>query len=120
MWRAIIGASSARPAIPLPGLEFLIRTIGIPRPGRPALPPGTRQDSARGAERKSKPLNETELRERTVSSMVSAALLAVVGTLIFAWALRTPEYPWLFAVGALPWGIGLCMFGRALWKYTRG
>jgi hypothetical protein len=51
--------------------------------------------------------------------MVSAALLAVVGTLIFAWALRTPEYPWLFAVGALPWGVGLCLFGRALWTYVR-
>jgi len=51
--------------------------------------------------------------------MVSAALLAVVGTLIFAWALRTPEYPWLFAVGALPWGVGLLIFGHALWKYTR-
>jgi len=43
----------------------------------------------------------------------------VIGTLIFAWALRTPEYPWLFAVGALPWAAGLFMFGRALWKYTR-
>ena len=70
------------------------------------------------AERK-KPVDAAELRERTVSSMVSAALLAVVGTLIFAWALRTPEFPWLFAVGALPWAVGLFMFGRALWKYTR-
>jgi hypothetical protein len=70
------------------------------------------------AERK-KPIDTPELRERTVSSMVSAALLAVIGTLIFAWALRTPEYPWLFAVGALPWAAGLFMFGRALWKYTR-
>jgi hypothetical protein len=64
-------------------------------------------------------LSEAELRERTVSTMVSAALLAVVGTLIFAWALREPKYPWLFAVGALPWGIGLCLFGRALLRYTR-
>ena len=83
------------------------------------MPPRMRQRAAPGVEQKQKPLNETELRERTVSTMVSAALLAVVGTLIFAWALRTPEYPWLFAAGALPWGIGLCMFGRALWKYTR-
>lgn len=60
-----------------------------------------------------------EARERTVSAMVSAALLAVLGTLIFAWALRAPEYPWLFAVGALPWSVGLVMFARALWKYTR-
>jgi len=67
-----------------------------------------------------KPGDTPELRERTVSSMVSAALLAVLGTLIFAWALRTPEYPWLFGVGALPWAAGLWMFGRALWKYTRG
>ena len=66
-----------------------------------------------------KHLDTPELRERTVSSMVSAALLAVIATLIFAWALRTPEYPWLFAVGALPWAVGLCIFGRALWKYTR-
>jgi hypothetical protein len=50
--------------------------------------------------------------------MVSAALLAVIGTLIFAWALRTPEYPWLFAVGAFPWAVGLCLFARAFWKYT--
>ena len=70
-------------------------------------------------EPKRKPLDSSELRERTVSSMVSAALLAVVGTLIFAWALRTPEYPWLFPVGAVPWGLGLLLFGRALWKYTR-
>ena len=70
------------------------------------------------AERK-KPIDAAELRERTVSNMVSAALLAVVGTLIFAWALRTPEVPWLFAVGALPWGAGLCLFGRALWTYMR-
>ena len=83
------------------------------------MTPGTRPDSAPGAEHKAKPLNESELRERTVSSMVSAALLAVVGTLIFAWALRAPEYPWLFAAGALPWGVGLCLFARALWKYTR-
>src|SRR5262245_19093910 len=115
----MIRAGSARPAIPLPGLEFLIRTIGIPRPGRPALTPATRPESASGPERKSKTLNEAELRSRTVSSMVSAALLAVVGTLIFAWGLRAPEYPWLFAVGAVPWVLGLCLFGRALWKYTR-
>ena len=83
------------------------------------MSPRMRRDTAPGIEQKSKRLNETELRERTVSTMVSAALLAVVGTLIFAWALRAPEYPWLFAAGALPWGVGLCMFGRALWKYTR-
>ena len=64
-------------------------------------------------------MTETEQRERTVSTMVSAALLTVLGTLIFAWALRAPEYPWLFALGGIPWGLGLCMFGRALWTYTR-
>ena len=79
----------------------------------------TRQGHAPAAPRNSSHLSASELRDRTVSSMVSAALLAVVGTLIFAWALRTPEYPWLFAVGALPWGVGLCIFGSALWKYTR-
>jgi len=52
--------------------------------------------------------------------MVSAAFLAVLGTLIFAWALRATEYPWLFAVGALPWTVGLVMFARALWNFTRG
>lgn len=79
----------------------------------------TRQDPARPDSSKRKPIDAAQLRERTVSSMVSAALLAVVGTLIFAWALRTPEYPWLFTAGALPWGVGLCLFGHALWKYTR-
>ena len=83
------------------------------------MAPRTRPSPAPAAPRSSKPLSATELRDRTVSSMVSAALLAVVGTLIFAWALRTPEYPWLFAVGALPWGVGLLIFGHALWKYTR-
>ena len=79
----------------------------------------TRPESAPRIEPKPKPLTETQQRERTVSTMVSAALLTVLGTLVFAWALRAPEYPWLFALGALPWGLGLCMFGRALWKYTR-
>ena len=78
----------------------------------------TRPESAPGVEQKSK-LSESQQRERTVSTMVSAAMLTVIGTLVFAWALRAPEYPWLFAMGALPWGLGLCMFGRALWKYTR-
>ena len=59
-----------------------------------------------------------EVRERTIGSMVSASLLAVLGTLIFAWALRTPQYPWLFAVGAVPWLAGVFMFARALWRYT--
>ena len=83
------------------------------------MDPQTRPDSALGTDQKSKALNESELRQRTVSSMVSAALLAVLGTLIFAWALRAPDYPWLFAVGALPWVVGLWMFGRALLRYTR-
>jgi hypothetical protein len=61
---------------------------------------------------------DPEARERTVGSMVSASLLAVLGTLMFAWALRSPEYPWLFAVGALPWLAGVVMFGRAVWRYT--
>ena len=58
-------------------------------------------------------------RERAIGSMVTASLLAVMGTLIFAWALRATEYPWLFAVGALPWGVGVCVFARALVQYTR-
>ena len=61
---------------------------------------------------------DPEPRERTIGSMVSASLLAVLGTLIFAWALRAPDYPWLFAAGALPWLAGVLMFGRALWRYT--
>ena len=81
------------------------------------MAPRTRPQSAHGQPQQ--PLNPTELRDRTVSSMVSAALLAVVGTLIFAWALRTSQYPWLFAVGALPWAIALWLFGSAFWKYTR-
>jgi hypothetical protein len=62
---------------------------------------------------------QVRAREVAVGSMVSASLMAVAGTLIFAWALRTPDYPWLFAVGALPWVVGVIMFGRALWRYTR-
>jgi len=57
-------------------------------------------------------------RERAVASMVSASVLAVMGTLILAWALRAPHYPWLFAVGALPWLVGIGVFTRALWRYT--
>lgn len=63
--------------------------------------------------------HDPESRERAVGSMVSASLLAVLGTLIFAWALRTPDYPWLFAVGALPWLAGILLFARALWSYLR-
>ena len=65
------------------------------------------------------PVEQRRARERAVASMVSASVLAVMGTLIFAWALRATEYPWLFAVGALPWGVGVCVFARAMWKYTR-
>jgi len=63
--------------------------------------------------------SDPEVRERAVGAMVSASLLAVLGTLIFAWALRMPEYPWLFAVGALPWLAGILIFARALWTYMR-
>jgi hypothetical protein len=62
---------------------------------------------------------DSKARERAVASMVSASLFAVAGTLIFAWALRAPDYPWLFAVGALPWVVGIVLFARALWRYTR-
>ncbi len=67
------------------------------------------------------PPSEAQIRgrEQAVASMVTASLMAVAGTLIFAWALRTPDYPWLFAVGALPWVVGVILFGRALWRYTR-
>ncbi len=63
--------------------------------------------------------HDPEARERAVGSMVSASLFAVVGTLIFAWALRMPDYPWVFAVGSLPWLVGIVLFARALWRYTR-
>ena len=62
---------------------------------------------------------QARARERAISSMVTASLLAVVGTLVFAWALRADDYPWLFAVGAVPWTLGVCVFARALWRYTR-
>jgi zinc transporter ZupT len=62
---------------------------------------------------------QARARERAVASMVSASVLAIMGTLIFAWALRATAYPWLFAVGAVPWSIGVCVFARAMWKYTR-
>jgi hypothetical protein len=77
--------------------------------------PETSGDAPRVSEQRR---NDPEVRERTVGSMVSASLLAVLGTLIFAWALRAPDYPWLFAVGALPWIAGVLMFARAVWKYT--
>ncbi len=62
--------------------------------------------------------SSSEVKQRTIGNMVTASLLAVLGTIIFAWALRTPEYPWLFAVGALPWVVGVVVFARALWTYT--
>ena len=67
------------------------------------------------------PLTEEQLRkrDRAIGSMVSASILAVMGTLVFAWALRAPEYPWLFAVGGLPWIVGIAIFSRALWSYSR-
>ena len=79
----------------------------------------TSQDSSSDSERVAgSSQSAPEVRERTVGSMVSASLLAVLGTLIFAWALRSPDYPWLFAVGAIPWVIGVLVFARALWRYT--
>lgn len=75
-----------------------------------------RPESPSRAERRAVP--DPRARERAVGSMVSASFLAVLGTLIFAWALRAPDYPWLFAVGALPWIAGVIQFGRALWTYT--
>lgn len=64
-------------------------------------------------------VSDPALRQRTISSMVSASLLAVLGTVIFAWALRAPEYPWLFALGALPWLVGIGVFAYAMWNYLR-
>ena len=62
--------------------------------------------------------SDPEIRQRTISSMVTASLLAVLGTIIFAWALRKPEYAsWLFAVGALPWLVGIVMFADKKGKY---
>ena len=80
----------------------------------------TRQDSTHDTER-SEPQrrSDPEARARAVGSMVSASLMALLGTLIFAWALRAPDYPWLFAAGALPWITGVAMFARAVWRYTR-
>ena len=62
---------------------------------------------------------KSSARERAFGSMVSASLLAALGTLIFAWALRTPDYPWLFAVGAVPWLVGIILFARALGSYLK-
>ena len=63
-------------------------------------------------------VEQARARERAVASMVSASVLAIMGTLIFAWALRATAYPWLFAVGAVPWSVGVFVFARAMWKYT--
>ena len=79
----------------------------------------TRPHAASESSKPTRAPSAEDTRERTVSSMITAALLAVLGTLIFAWALRAPDYPWLFALGALPWSVGLVMFARALVKYTR-
>ena len=62
---------------------------------------------------------KSSARERAFGSMVSASVLATLGTLIFAWALRTPDYPWLFAVGAVPWLVGIILFARALGSYLK-
>ena len=64
------------------------------------------------------PTADPRAREKAVTSMVSASFMAVLGMLLFAWALRAPDYPWLFAVGALPWVTGVIVFARALWRYT--
>ena len=84
------------------------------------MPPKTESEE-QPETRVSAPPSEGQIRgrEAAVGSMVTASLMAVAGTLIFAWALRTPDYPWLFAVGALPWVIGVILFGHALWRYTR-
>lgn len=58
-------------------------------------------------------------RQGAVGSMVSASVLSVLGALVFAWALREPEYPWLFGLGVLPWLLGIVLFGRALWRYVQ-
>jgi MFS family permease len=81
----------------------------------------TTESEEQAEARVSAPTTEAQMRgrEAAVASMVTASLMAVAGTLIFAWALRAPDYPWLFAVGALPWVVGVILFGRALWKYTR-
>ncbi len=79
---------------------------------------GTQPNPREGPGVAGREASDPEARERTVGTMVSASLLAVLGTLIFAWALRAPDYPWLFAVGALPWIAGVILFGRALWRYT--
>jgi len=107
------------PGTPRPGIEFPIRLVGIPRPREASLAQRMRPESQSHTQHVSdQHRTDPELRERTVSSMVSASLLAVLGTLIFAWALRAPDYPWLFFVGALPWIAGVIMFARALWRYT--
>ena len=71
----------------------------------PSTPSGSAQDGGRAT-------------ARSVGAMVSASLLAVLGTLVFAWAMRTPDYPWLFAVGALPWTAAMVLFARAFWRLT--
>ena len=81
----------------------------------PSTPSGSTQDGERVT---GDGPSVADARARSVGAMVSASLLAVLGTLIFAWALRTPDYPWLFAVGALPWTAAMVLFVRSLWRYT--
>lgn len=61
----------------------------------------------------------SDARERAMRGMVNASLMAALGTLIFAWALRASDYPWLFAIGALPWLVGIILFVRALASYLK-
>jgi len=62
---------------------------------------------------------DSSVRERALGGLVSASLMAALGTLIFAWALRAPDYPWLFVVGALPWIVGIVQFSRSLIAYLK-
>ena len=81
----------------------------------PSTPSGSAQDGGRAT---GDGPSVADARARSVSAMVSASLLAVLGTLVFAWAMRTPDYPWLFAVGALPWTAAMVLFARAFWRLT--
>jgi hypothetical protein len=76
-----------------------------------------RERSVSGAQEKA-PV-DPKARERAVGGMVSASLVAALGTIIFAWALRAPDYPWLFVVGGLPWIVGIVQFSRALLVYLK-
>ena len=94
--------------------------IGSPARVRPCLTElPSSPDSSQGRAPRAPVGADARARERAVTCMITASVLAVIGTLTFAWALRAPDQPWLFAVGAVPWIAGIVLFALAMWRFAR-